>query len=99
MGLDILVKTTGKEVRESLSYDDCGVQDRSFALSLINEKDFPDKENIHTRPGGYGGLHRVRQDFIRENGLENEPTTLDKDHSVKASHRGYHLLSHSDCDG
>ena len=91
MGLDITVNVSKSEVLDCLKYDDDLVNHPELARSIIadTKHDF-----IHTQPGSYNGLHIVRQEFIKLHNLEPEKSLF-----IPESHRKYHLLNFSDCEG
>ncbi len=99
MGLDISVNVLAKAVREALKYSDFGVKHPEAALKLITEDRHPDDDIIHTRPGSYSGLHRVRAAYIAIKGLDQEPKVTDENRGIPESHKSSHLLNHSDCEG
>lgn len=93
MGLDITVRCDVNDVIENLSYHK--EINQTEALRVLTP--FKDKNCIDSRPGSYGGLHRVREAFTRINSHEiYDVSTRQK---FKKSWERFHLLNHSDAEG
>lgn len=95
MGLDISVSVNPKALIDNLELngESWGVNHPETAIALIKSI-CGNEDTVHTRPGSYSGLHALRDAFIKFKNIE-----VPEMQTVHESHRKYHLLNHSDCDG
>ncbi len=94
MGLDIRLDVSPWRVS-----DECSDATLKQAFNAAAERlDLPYSETIHTQPGSYHGLHRLRRAYAQSRGM-TPADGCEWEQSQAAADLHSHLVSHSDADG